>query len=147
MQPDIFGDLNQWDGVLSKLNEIARHGSLDEHQIGLARILRFRQNQRLVHVGLMYANKVEKASDILIAEALNVLVSQDAPLSTRALAADVLGRLICHRPARTISDFDLERVLDTMADVLSRSESPMLKKGLWKAINAARTARERRAGS
>ena len=37
MQPDVFGDLDKFNGVLAKLDEIASRKSLDEHQVGLAR--------------------------------------------------------------------------------------------------------------
>lgn len=147
MQPDVFGDLDKWNGVLAKLDEIASRKSLDEHQVGLARILRFKQNRGLVHAALGYAKTIEKASDILIAEVLNVLVSEDIPLETRTLAAGVLGHLIPNRHADSVSDFDLDRVVESMSYVLSRSRSPLLKKTLDEAISRARERRRKRSGS
>jgi len=143
MQPDIFGDLSPGSGVLAKLDELASQGCLDQHQVGLARILRNRQNRSLLHGALEYATKIERASDILIAETLNVLVAQDLPISTRALAAGVLGHLICHRPTKAFSDFDLDMVMESMNHVLYKSESPILKKALFKAIGLARNRKSR----
>jgi len=143
VQPDVFGNLCRKSEILAKLEELASKERLDDHQVGLARILRLRQNQSLVHAVLEYAARIEKASDILIAEALNVLVEQDLPVSTRALAAGALGHLICHRPAETVSDFDLDTVIESMAHVLSKSESPVLKKALWNAIGLARKRKPR----
>lgn len=138
VRPDIFGNLSRKSEILAKLKELACQNCLDQHQVGLARILRFKQNQSLLHAALEYAAKIEKASDILIAEVLNVLVAQDLPISTRALAADVLGHLICRRPAEAVTDFDLDMVIESMVHVLYRSESPSLKKALFKAIGLAR---------
>ncbi len=134
MPPDAFGDLSHGSTVLAKLDELISHDCLDEHQVGLARILRFRQNQGLLHRTLECATKIEKSSDILIAETLNVLVAQDLPVAIRALAAGALGHLICRRPAKTDSDFDLDKVIESMAHVLSKSKSIVLKKALFKAI-------------
>ena len=146
MQPDIFGNLRQRSEVLAKLEELTAQNCLDEHQVGLARILRFRQSPSLLHAALECATRIERASDILIAEVLNVLVAQDLSISTRALAAGALGHLICHRPAESASDFDLDMVVDSMAHVLYKSESSVLKKALFKAIGLARNRKLRTPG-
>jgi len=143
VQHDIFGNLSRKDGVLVALEEIACQNRLDEHQIGLARILRSKENHTLLHAALECATKIERSSDILIAEALNVLVAQDLPVSIRSLAAGALGHLISRRPTQADSDFDLDRVTESMAHVLRKSESPALKKALLKAIGLARSRRPR----
>ena len=143
MQHDIFGNLSRKDEVLAVLEEIASQSRLDKHQIGLARILRFRENHTLLHAALECVTEIERSSDILIAEALNVLVAQDLPVSIRSLAASALGHLICHRSIKADSDFDLEMVMESMAHVLRKSESPTLKKALSEAISLARSRRAR----
>ncbi len=143
MQPDIFGDLSPGSEALVKLDALVSDGCLDQHQVGLARILRYRQNRSLLHAALEYAIKIEKASDILIAEMLNVLVSQDLPISTRALAAGALGHLISRRPARAASDFDLDMVVESMTHVLYKSESQALKKALLKAMGQCRNRKSK----
>ena len=143
MQHDIFGNLSRKDEVLGALEEIVSQNRLDGHQIGLARILRFRENPTLLHTALECATKIERSSDILIAEALNVLVAQDLPVSIRSLAARALGHLIYHRSTKADSDFDLEMVMESMAHVLRKSESPTLKKALFKAIGLASSRRPR----
>ena len=144
MQPDVFGDLDEQNAVLAKLHEIALRGSLHEHQVGLARILRFKQNSCLIDAALDYSNDIKSASAILIAEVLNLLISQDLPIHTRALAATVLGHLICHYPAAAVSDFDIERVIESMVHVLSRPQSPLVKRALFRAVSAARRSMDRR---
>ncbi len=146
MQYDVFGDLSRKEEVLAMMEEIASQNRLDEHQIGLARILRFRQNHSLLHSALEYTTQIDRSSDILIAEALNVLVAQDLPASIRALAAGALGHLIHHRPAKADSDFDLEMVMESMIHVLHKSESRVIKKALFKAIGLARSRRPRHGG-
>ena len=138
MQPDIFGALTRKSEVIAKLEELAARNCLDEHQVGLARILRYRQNQSLVHAALGYAAQIDKSSDILIAEVLNILVAPDLPISTRALAAGVLARLICHRSSEMVSDFSLDFVIESMAHVYYRSESRVLKKALLEALALVR---------
>lgn len=144
MQPDVFGDLSQENEVVVKLREIASHDYLDDHQIGMARILRYKQNPCLVDIALEYSGNIERASEILIAEALNVLVSQDLPVHTRMMAARVLGHLICHYPADAVSDFDIERVIESMVHVLSRSQSPKVKQALFRSVSVARKSMEGR---
>jgi hypothetical protein len=146
VQHDIFGDLSRKSDVLARLESLASQDSLDEHQVGLARILRSRRDQTLIYTALEFATKIEIASDILIAETHNVLVAQDLPISIRALAAVALGHLICHRPMEEGSDFDLDMVMESMAHVLYRSESPALKKALCKAIGLARSRKSRIGG-
>lgn len=139
MPPDIFGNLSRGNNVIAKLEELDSLNSLDEHQIGMARILRFRQNQSLLDATLEHTLKIEEASDILIAEVLNVLVARDIPVSTRVLAAGALGHLIHCRPADAISDFDMDTVIESMSCILSRADSPALRKALSKAIGLARS--------
>ncbi len=143
VQHDIWENLSRKDEVLAALEEIASQNRLDEHQIGLARILRFRESHTLLHAALECATKIERSSDILIAEALNVLVAQDLPVSIRSSAANALGHLISHRPIRADSDFDLEMVIESMAHVLRKSESRSLKKALFNAIGLASSRRPR----
>ncbi len=143
VQYDIFGNLSRKDEVLAVLEEITSQNRLDEHQIGLARILRFRENHVLLHAALECATKIERSSDILIAEALNVLVAQDLPVAIRSLAASALGHLIHHRSIKGDSDFDLEMVMESMAHVFRKSESPTLKKALFKAMGLACSRRPR----
>lgn len=144
MQPDVFGDLSRENEVVVKLHEIASQDYLDDHQVGIARILRYKQNPCLIDMALEYSSNIERASEILIAEALNVLVSQDLPIHTRVLAARVLGHLICHYPVEAVSDFDVERVIESMVHVLSRSQSPMVKQALFRSVSAARKSMEGR---
>lgn len=145
VQHDVFGNLSRKDQVLALLAEIAAQDRLDEHQIGLARILRHRENHTLLHAALECVSKIGRSSDILIAEALNVLVSQDLPVSIRSLAAGALGHLIAHRPMKADSDFDLDMVMESMAHVLRKVQSPTLKKAIFNGIGHARS-RGRRHG-
>lgn len=143
MPHDIFGNLIHGEDVLAMLESIASQNRLDAHQVGLARILRFRQNHQLLHAALEYAGAIETSSDILIAEALNVLVAPELPVSIRVAAAGALGHLISQRPPAMDSDFDLDKVLEAMAHVLARSESRMLKKALFQALGLARRRKSR----
>ncbi len=146
MHPDIFGALHRKNEVLAKLGELASRNCLDEHQIGLARILRFKQNPGLLQAALEYSAQIRKASDILIAEVLNTLVAQDLTISTRASAAGVLGHLICRRPSDEATDFDLDFVVESMEHVLQRTKSRVIKKALFEALELVRNKNLRNGG-
>ncbi len=131
---DIFGNSNQRNKVPAKLEELTSQDCIDADPVGLTRIMRSGQNQSLIHAALDHAIKIERASDILIAKVLNVLVAQDLCISIRPLAAGIrTGPLICRRAAETASHFDLDIVIEFMAHVLCKAESPVLKKALFKA--------------
>ncbi|MBN2339189.1 MAG: hypothetical protein JXP48_11685 [Acidobacteria bacterium] len=99
--------------------------------------------EELVRAVLDYAARIDKASDILIAEVLHVLVSGGHPVSTRARAAAALGHLVSRRPPGRDSDFDLDRVVESMSHVLRRTNSPALKKALFGALGEVRARRTR----
>lgn len=144
MNPDSFSDLSRDLEVLATLHEMASNDALDQHQVGLARILRFKQNPRLIDAALEHSMRIRKASEILIAEALNVLVSQDLPVHTRTLAARALGHLMSRYPADAVSDFDLDRVIESMVYVLSREPAAPIRQSLLRAVSAARKSVDKR---
>ncbi len=118
MSQDIFGSLLEWNQVLKTLDDLREKQLLDEHQNGLARVLRYRKNWQLLERVLTYATDIRQASDPLIAEVQNVLVSPDVYIEARVLAARALGHLIPRRPPQEHSLFDMDRVLQTMSDLL-----------------------------
>jgi hypothetical protein len=135
MPADVFGDLTEWGTTLEKLEKLRSEGELDEHQPGLARILRFRANRRLQQAVLECVPEVNCASDLLIADTLNVLVDQEAPLTVRVTAAEALARLIPKREENPDSTFEMDRVLETIRHVARRSQAPVLRRALDEALS------------
>lgn len=140
MAADIFGNLREWGRVLDALESARTQGTLDEHQAGLARILRFRGNGRLVERALAVATEIRQASDLLIAEVCNLVVEWDVSVDLRVRAARALGHLLAHRPDQP-SAFDPARALRTMEEVAAKPAPPVLTEALTEAIAAVRAAR------
>lgn len=140
MPRDIFDDLTDWGRVLAELASLRDKGLLDEHQAGLARLIRYRDNWRLREEALKCAAHITQANDLLIADSLNVLVDQDLALSTRILAARALGHLLPRRPAQGSSKLDPATVIKTMSDLVARRCSPALDEEIRAAIAAAKAA-------
>jgi hypothetical protein len=134
MPPDIFGDLRYWGRVLERLEELRASRLLDEHQLGLARILRYRRNWQLMERALSCALEIRQASDILIAEVLNVLVSPEVYLEARVSAAEALGHLIPRRPPQESTLFDEKRALQTMDDLVQLPGLPRLQQAVSRAL-------------
>lgn len=137
MQRDEFGNLTEWGSVLERLEELKRVGDLDGHQMGLARLMRFRGNPKLREAALECCREISEASDLLIAEALNTLADEDTPLRLRVLAADSLGHLLPRYAPAAASPFDIDRALETMVQVAARVQPPILAEAVERALAAA----------
>ncbi len=138
MMNDRFGNLLEWGQVRADIDDLRGRGALDEHQPGLARILRFTGNWRLVEYVLQVLPDIRQSADILIAEVTNILVRDDLGLELRVLAARALGHLLAIRPPQPASTFDPARVLRTMTDLAARPAPPLLTNALRAALAAAR---------
>ncbi len=143
MTTDLFGNLSDWGTVLEKISEIKSKDLLDEHQADLARLLRYRRNWRLLDEALQGALFIRQANDILIVEALNVLVSQEVWLGSRILAAQALGHLLSHRVPQGSPGLDPARVLQNMRDQAAIPGPPVLVDAIRNAIEEAQKKKPR----
>lgn len=139
MAADIFGNLREWGRVLDAIEAARTQGTLDEHQAGLARILRFRGNWRLVERVLQVVTEIRQASDLVIAEVCNLVVAWDVSVDLRVQSARALGHLLAHRPDQP-SSFDPARALRTMEEVAAKPGPPVLTEALTAAVAAVRAA-------
>jgi len=140
MAADIFGNLREWGRVLDALETARTQQVLDEHQAGLARILRFRGNWRLVENVLRVVPEIRQASDLLIAEVCNLAAAWDVSVDLRVLAARALGHLLSHRPEQA-SSFDPARTLRTMEEIAAKPLPPVLTEAVKAAVAEVRKAR------
>ncbi len=136
MSQNVFDDLTDWAPVLSELAALSSRGELDAHQAELARLLRYRDNWRLREAALRAALEIRQASDLLIADALNVLVDPELALSTRIAACHALAHLLPRRQPTGVAELDLETVRKTMRDLAARSLNPVLQHELHQAVAA-----------
>ncbi len=137
---DVFGDLREWDRVLALVDNLEAKGLLDEHQAGLARILRTRNNWQLLERALRAAAVVRESADVLTAEVIHTLADPELDLDARVLAARAAGHLLGHRPAQA-SSFDPERAVQTVLDLAGGQVAPVLQSAITEAIAALRAPR------
>ena len=94
MSSDIFGNLMDWGQAMDKLNQLKQSKKLNEHQPGLARILRYRDNWRLRETVLSYVKDIAHPSDDLLTEVLNIVMDENVYYDARIIAVDALASLM-----------------------------------------------------
>ena len=94
MSSDIFGNLMDWGKAIDKLNQLKQSKKLNEHQPGLARILRYRNNWRLRETVLNYVKDITHPSDDLLTEVLNIVMDENVYYDARIIAVDSLASLM-----------------------------------------------------
>jgi hypothetical protein len=135
---DVFGDLQDWRGVLSTLDHLRAAGRLDGHQDGLARLVRYRENPRLQLAALECALEIGASSDLLVADTLNAVACRESSLALRAAAARATGHLLSHYAPSGFSQFDLQRAFQTLQHVAAREQPPPLAQALQEAVDQAK---------
>lgn len=93
MDNDAFDGLEEWGECLDRLAEIERSGRIDQHQEGLTRLLRYRDNWRLREAALKSAAALESPSDEVLAETSRIAADGDVSIEERLLAFQTLTRL------------------------------------------------------
>ena len=129
MQPDIFGNLMEWGDVLGKLEQLRGSNSLDEHQAGLVRILRYPRNWRLREAALGAVREVKQPTEALFNEILNIALNDGVHLEARTLAVGVLADLMlkCRRIRSKNEMTARSRVLQKMESLMDKTYSPLLR--------------------
>ena len=129
MQSDIFGNLMEWGDVLEKLERLRDSDSLDEHQAGLVRILRYPRNWRLREAALGAIRKVKQPTEELLKETLNIVLNEEVYIEARTMAVDVLADLmIKDRRIRSKNEITARsRVLEKMESLMGDTQSPLLR--------------------
>jgi len=137
MNRDIFGNLLDWGNVLQDLEELERSGKLNDHQEGLVRILRYRQNWQLREAALKAVRNLTSPSESIISEVLAILMDQNVYNEARILATDALCNLICsrrkQRPGNSYSPAE-RSVIEKMTDILRSPEVPIIHEALGRSL-------------
>jgi hypothetical protein len=94
MKKDEFGNLRDWGSVMDRLEKLREDAVLDEHQAGLARILRYRNNWRLREAALEGIQYVEEPSDELLTGVLDIVADRGLYREVRVLAARALEGML-----------------------------------------------------
>jgi hypothetical protein len=94
MENGIFDNIEDWGRVLDRLEDLKRRGELEDHEPGLVRILRYRDNWRLREYVLEAARDLKRCSASLVAAVLDILRDEDLYYEVRVLAAEALPALV-----------------------------------------------------
>ena len=97
MSGDIFGNLREWGEIPAQLKRLSESGSLPQHEAGLVRILRYRENWRLRDLVLRVLDNLDSPSDKMLFAVLDILTDETLYREVRILAAERLGELIGKR--------------------------------------------------
>jgi len=129
MQSDIFGNLMEWGDVLVKLEGLRSSKTLDEHQSGLVRILRYPRNWRLREAALKAVREINQPSQELLKETLNIALNEEVYLEARKMAVDALADLmIKDRRIRSKNEITARsRVMEKMESLMGGTQSPLLR--------------------
>lgn len=129
MQSDIFGNLMEWGDVLEMLERLRDSNSLDEHQAGLVRILRYPRNWRLREAALGAIRKVKQPTEELLKETLSIALNEEVYIEARKMAVDALADLmIKDRRIRSKNEITARsRVLEKMESLMGDTQSPLLR--------------------
>lgn len=135
---DIFGNLTDWEQVLDKLNDLKKSETLHEHQAGLIRILRYRNNWKLREVVLEFITYLNEPSDEILTEAINIMMDEGVYLDARILTANALTKLVVKHKDDRENNQSINKtvVIKKMESILDSPPPPIL----TEAIRKARTA-------
>ena len=132
MTADVFGNLRDWGPVMEQLDRLWERGELDQHQHGLTRILRYRENWRLRQTVLKHMKDLANPSDELLQNALAIMMDENVYHDARILAAEALAHLLRGRSARdaTSSAVTAQLVLERMNTLMDTPQPPFFHKAI-----------------
>ena len=143
MSDDIFGNLREWGQIPEQIAELADTGKLDEHQAGLVRILRYRNNWRLREMALRSMRDLRAPSNELISEVLSIIADEGVYYEARILAAQALVDLLTGKGIECAEDRDavLGRVVERMRTVVDSPGPPVLHNVMRECLTTIENAR------
>lgn len=137
MESDTFGNLMEWGDVLDRLEDLRKTGRLDDHQKGLKRILRYRDNWKLRETVLDCIKELKAPSDGLLDEVLGIMMDDAACYDQRILAAESLGVLAAgiSQKGRVRDDRAYPtRATDSMRSLMMIPQPPVFRNALERSL-------------
>jgi hypothetical protein len=124
---DTFGNLDDWAEVLKTLENLKKKKRLDKHQSGLARILKYGQNWRLLETVLDYAKEIVEPSEEFLTALGNVMMNRNVYLDARILAVDALESLIPKVSTDHMGNNEAKcsRIIGRMKEILGSMTEPL----------------------
>jgi len=138
MAGGVFGNLEEWGGVLDRLEELTGTGQLEQHQDDLVRLLRYPDNWRLREAGLEAAATVGAPTTALVRQLLRLTMDRQLYHQARVLAAEALGAAFERLRANgQIEALHLQKeVGEQMRALLSESDVPVLHQAVRRILPA-----------
>jgi hypothetical protein len=141
---DTFGNLEDWAKVLKALEDLKKNKKLGEHQGGLARILKYGQNWRLLEAVLQYGKDIADPSEEFLEAICDLMSNRSVYMDARILAVDALEYLVPrisrehgrHNEARRVS------IIRTMKDILEASEPPKFHEAVARSLKIIEKGQE-----
>ncbi len=142
MSTDIFGDLREWKRVLEQLEQLEASGHLDEHQEGLARLLRYRFNWRIREKAVQSLATLSAPEDHIFSVVLEIVADEHTEFDLRTMAADSVCGLISMRQKQGRWDGDLGRlVMDKLTAALNPHQPPGFQRAVKRVLDCAKQAK------
>jgi len=134
---DIFGNLREWGKVLEILESLNKSQELDEHQSGLARILRYRRNWRLLERVLAYGQDIDRSTDEFFGEVFQVMSDPDLYPEARILAIKAWECMVIKRLKKGRKSDDVSQIC-RMVEGLDGSGPPIFQEALSTSLESIR---------
>ncbi len=125
MSYDVFDDLQEWGQVLDQVQKMRADGALDDHQQGLARLVRYPSNWQLRQAGLRAIAELKRPCDEVIQVAIQVTVDERNDLETRMLAGHAVSAVLRNGNG-TITEHARSEAAQSIRDLLSQPQPPLL---------------------
>ena len=138
METDIFGSLKEWDKGLEILDNLKKSKKFDEHQVGLARILKYGQNWRLLESVLEEGKEIMQPGDEFLLGLFDVITDRGIYLDARILAVRTLEHVFPRMPKDHSKNHKLSQasVVRKMRGILNSPEPPILHEAIIKSLEA-----------
>ena len=142
MSGDIFGNLREWGEVPEQLWQLSESGSVSEHEAGLVRILRYRENWRLREMVLRVLDDLESPSDRVLSAVLDILADETLYREVRVLAAEKLAHLVGKRLQEVDKQYSAEvhEVIRRVELLRQQPHEPVLDSAIDQSFEAIRAS-------
>lgn len=123
-----FGNLRDWWQVMEKLDHLKAKKKLGQYQEGLIGILRYKDNWRLRETVLEYIKDIEKPSDDLLDQVLEILLDDGVYYELRVLAASALGVLATRikKSSQKQRRLTVDEIAEKAKGLLQQPQAPIL---------------------
>ena len=136
MNSDIFGDLEKWEKVLKILDGLKESRELDENQAGLARILRFGSNWRLIEKVLECGKEINQPEDKFLLEVFKIITDRNIYLDARILALDTLVCLFPRMNQKGGQKVSQVFIVRNIRNILNLPEPPLFHEAVARSLEA-----------